>query len=213
MPYTPDEALARAILEPYVSKPLSRKGGLALTQKISNLIRGRVRAMLTYGPQEIARIAEREKLSPDRIATILSAAGGHITDAAGVEAAWEIDLDTKPDFLADGREAIAKEIHLLLHASRDGMRNKGVDTKRVTFAMQEDAGYYNEAFGLVRALNLLGYGHLGGNIRHDDAMNLQTWFRKLQEQVLQEEGFDGDNTCLYCLERYGKDSNGAKSVA
>jgi hypothetical protein len=45
--------------------------------------------------------------------------------------------------LANARARIGDEIEMLLHASRNGMRNLGVDAKRFSFSMREDGEYYN----------------------------------------------------------------------
>jgi len=103
-------------------------------------------------------------------------------------------------------------IKLLLHASRDCYRNqKRWDTRSIRFDVND--AYYGECFGILRALEVLGYGYLGPNnldaVQHGRGdvphLNLQWWFSQLQEEVLKEEGWYSDNRCEHCLEKYGKD--------
>jgi len=95
------------------------------------------------------------------------------------------------------KAAIRAEVVMLLHASRDCLRNQGQDTSKVRFSAND--GYYGEAFGILRALAVL----------HMDTMeNLKEWLRDLEHQVLLEEHFGGSNECDHCLEHYGKDGAG-----
>lgn len=99
--------------------------------------------------------------------------------------------------------ALAAEIKMMLHAHRDCLRNKGVDTAKVSFDCRD--GYYGEAFGIMRALQTLGYGRFGavnipGTLNH--------WLDELKDQVLAEENFGGSNQCDRCLADYGKDGAG-----
>lgn len=100
---------------------------------------------------------------------------------------------------------IEAEILMMLHASRDCLRTKGIDTGAVSFHAMD--GYYGEAFGVMRALRVLGYGDFGAvNI----AGNLSSWFHDLEQCCLVEENFRGSNECDHCLERYGKDGAGRR---
>lgn len=108
------------------------------------------------------------------------------------------------------------ETKAVLHACRDCLRNQKKDTIRITWDVNN--GYYGEAFGIMRALHIMGYGYFGSsnlgaltdnpqkvyNITQDE-QNLNWWFSNLCREVLEEEGFDGDHHCAYCLERYKKD--------
>lgn len=98
---------------------------------------------------------------------------------------------------------IEQEILLMLHASRDCLRTKKVDTAKVRFHCAD--GYYGEAFGIMRALKVLCYGDFGAvNVEG----NLSSWFRNLEDRCLREENFRGSNECDHCVERYGKDGAG-----
>ena len=125
------------------------------------------------------------------------------------------------------RDDIAAEAKALLHAHRDCLRNLGKDTAKIAFDVRD--GYYGEAFGLMRALQILGYGYFGSSNldAHRESMsgygpknedgkyltnitqphqNLRWWFGVLEREVLNEEGFDKDNRCEYCLGKYRKDT-------
>ncbi len=98
---------------------------------------------------------------------------------------------------------IELEVKMMLHAHRDCLRNRGRDTTKISFDIND--GYYGEAFGIMRALAVLGYGNTFGAINVDKPGNLKFWFTKLCDQVLAEENFGGNNECDHCLERYRKD--------
>ena len=127
----------------------------------------------------------------------------------------------------DLENAISREAKALLHAHRDCLRNQGKDTVRTTFHVQD--GYYGEAFGMMRTLQVQGYGYFGSDnidalaessgiigARADgkyltnvnqDIQNLKWWFSKLCDEVLVEEGWrDKTYRCEYCLEKYRKDT-------
>ena len=96
--------------------------------------------------------------------------------------------------------ALEDEIKLMLHASRDCLRNQGVDTTKVTFSVQD--AYYGEAFGIVRGLVAVGYGVFDAdNIPGPNGQrNLKHWFSTLCDEVLHEEGYhDGTHHCEYCM--------------
>lgn len=111
---------------------------------------------------------------------------------------------------------IESEIKAVLHDCRDCLRNQEKDTVRIPWDVNN--GYYGEAFGIMRAMHIMGYGYFGPsnigamkdfpnkvyNIKQDQ-QNLKWWFHQLEEEVLQEEGFDGDHHCEYCMKRYQKD--------
>ncbi len=111
---------------------------------------------------------------------------------------------------------VESEIKAILHAGRDCYRNQGRDTIRMPWDVGN--GYYGEAFGIMRALHIQGYGYFGSHNLSaiaesprkihsitQDQQNLNWWFSELCREVLEEEGFDGDHRCEYCLEKYKKD--------
>jgi hypothetical protein len=114
-----------------------------------------------------------------------------------------------------------EEVKMLLHASRDCMRNQGKNTMEFGFSCND--GYYGEAFGIFRGLVLLNYGYFG-SVNLDaiteykgkgyyhpkrkpmrKEQNFKWYFSNLQDEVLNEEGFFTDHVCKHCLDRYGKD--------
>jgi len=108
---------------------------------------------------------------------------------------------------------IRDEIKMLLHASRDCMRNQKRDTSKISFLCKDS--YYSETFGVIRGLALAGHGYLGSS--NLDAViegksdqpecNLRWWLGKIEEEeVLEEEGFRSDGRCEYCLKKYGIDT-------
>lgn len=105
---------------------------------------------------------------------------------------------------------IAGAVTMMLHASRDCMRNQGdrnLDPAKVPWNICD--GYYGEAFGIMRALEVLGYGTLSGPDNIPNSVypywNLKYWIHQLGAAVLAEEGFGTTGHCDHCLERYGKD--------
>lgn len=105
-----------------------------------------------------------------------------------------------------------KMVKMLLHASRDCMRNTGINSLESGFVVSD--GWYAEAFGVMRGLYLCGYGYLDKSINlngkdnfEQDEHDLNWWFNKLCEDVLNEEGFYSDNRCEYCREKYKKDDS------
>lgn len=102
---------------------------------------------------------------------------------------------------------IAERVKLLLHASRDCLRNRQINTREVQFIWNDT--YCCEAFGVLQALNALEYGHFGAiNNGKDGNTNLDWWFENLKQQVLQEEHFDSTHECDFCVQHYGKDGAG-----
>jgi hypothetical protein len=54
------------------------------------------------------------------------------------------------------KDTVEGEIKAILHACRDCLRNQGrLDTSKVSFSAND--GYYGEAFGIMRGLQILGY--------------------------------------------------------
>jgi hypothetical protein len=96
---------------------------------------------------------------------------------------------------------LISQIKLLLHASRDCLRNRGKDATKIRFEAFDC--YYAEAFGILRSLTIFGYAEFGyanipGGLCH--------WFDSLANEVLEEEGFGKNNQCDYCYKHFGKDS-------
>lgn len=100
-------------------------------------------------------------------------------------------------------DAVSKDVKSLLHASRDCLRNRGVDTTSVPWHTNDP--YYAEAFGILRCLVVLGLGKFGA-VNHNDTVN--SWFWRLCDEVLLEENFGGTNECEHCRLKYGKDGTG-----
>ncbi len=112
---------------------------------------------------------------------------------------------TKRTLTETQRWALEDEIKLMLHASRDCLRNQGQDTTKITFDASD--AYYGEAFGVVRGLVAMNYGVFDAdNIPgHHGDRNLKHWFSTLCEEVLHEEGYyNGSNHCDFCMEKYGR---------
>ncbi len=65
-------------------------------------------------------------------------------------------------------EGVEKGIKGLLHSSRDCLRNQDKDTSKITFFCRND--YYAEAFGIMRCLQIFGYGYFGADsgVRADE---------------------------------------------
>lgn len=110
---------------------------------------------------------------------------------------------------SDMRSKVAAEVKMMLHASRDCMRNQGKDTLNVSYNIND--GYYGEAFGVMRGLSVLEYGDIRGPLNKNDPHNLRFWFAELEREVLEEENFQGNHECDYCLERFCKDDVRRKS--
>lgn len=116
------------------------------------------------------------------------------------------------------RGAIAMEVKMMLHAHRDFLRNvykpgeKGsYNPSEVRFSISD--GYYGEAFGVLRALHVLGFGFYGASndkVDHERGLNLKAWMSQLENEVLEEENFNGSNACDHCLARYGRDGAGRR---
>lgn len=104
---------------------------------------------------------------------------------------------------------IESSVKSLLHASRDCMRNQNKDTNTLRFCIND--GYYGEAFGILKCLEILGYGYFGDSCTpgKDQLMHsLKWWFEELSNTVLMEENFGESNECDHCIEMWGKDGAG-----
>jgi hypothetical protein len=115
---------------------------------------------------------------------------------------------------------VMDEVKMMLHASRDCMRNKKMDTKSISFNIGNDGGYSGEAFGVMRGLQVLGYGYFGSvnldgiqekNGGRIPEHNLKWWFCQLEHAVLEEEGFyNKTHRCEHCINKYRKDDTRVK---
>lgn len=105
-------------------------------------------------------------------------------------------------------EAIEAEVKMMLHASRDCYRNQGKDSKKYPFWVND--GYYGEAAGIFRTLQIFGYGKFDAVNIPAERTNLSWWFAELQQEVLKEENFDGNGQCDHCVQKYGKDDAGRR---
>jgi hypothetical protein len=107
-------------------------------------------------------------------------------------------------------DCVAGQVKALLHAERDCLRNQRKDTANIRFDCT--SGYHGEAFGIMRALEIQGFGKFDSSnldgIHHGHGQpeqNLRWWFSQLEDEVLAEEGFRASGHCAYCFERWGKD--------
>jgi hypothetical protein len=116
--------------------------------------------------------------------------------------------------------AIINEVKLMLASHRDCLwtrwetcsHSRVVDPRECSIVANE--GYYGEAFGIMRGLAALGYGFFGPDtlnaveLSRSDVPehNLKWWFRRLQDEYLDEEGFYDKTccqaTCKTLLEKY-----------
>lgn len=112
-------------------------------------------------------------------------------------------------------DCVEGQVKALLHAERDCLRNQDKDTENIAFDCNN--GYHGEAFGIMRALEIQGFGRFESSnldgIHHgfdQPEQNLRYWFSQLEQEVLAEEGFRGDGHCAYCFERWNKDDRSRK---
>ena len=95
----------------------------------------------------------------------------------------------------------------LLHASLDCLRNRGEITPTTDIAFDPQDGYYCEVFGMMRALELQGYGLITtGYSQVAGPANLRAWFEALERAVLIEEHATTSKKCDYCFKHFGKDT-------
>jgi hypothetical protein len=110
------------------------------------------------------------------------------------------------------QEIIEARIKEILHASRDGMRNRNEDTTTLAFTIR--CSYWGEAAGILRGLEALGYGYYGScNLNaieehksDNPKANFSWWLHQLEQEVLEEEHFYSDHHCEWCMKKYKKDS-------
>jgi hypothetical protein len=107
------------------------------------------------------------------------------------------------------KKKIEEAVKHMLHCHRDTLRNQGVSLR---WRWKVTEGFYGEAFGILRGLEVLGYGrfescNMDGTHHGFDQpeQNLRWWFCQIEEDVLKEEGWCGDHRCEWCLEHFGKD--------
>jgi hypothetical protein len=85
------------------------------------------------------------------------------------------------------------------------------DTRRSRFVISD--GYYGEAFGMFRTLEIFRYGGIS-NVSEKTYHNFRHWFYQLEEEVLTEEGFfSGTHECDHCVRAWGKDGVGRNRAA
>lgn len=204
------EAIASDLVDDYVGKNLSKKAGATLAQRVAELARIHASQMLTYGPEEIGRIARFEGADESLVRRILAAGGANVVDAEGVRASWaRLPSGTvakpKPSTMSSqGLDlgTVRARLKQLLHAARDTMRNRGVVTTSQQFSI--DVPEYAEAWGYLRLLADLGVGVIAGRLNGEE-MILPDWLREIENEVLAEEHFGTTGRCAYCHDRYGKD--------
>jgi len=82
------------------------------------------------------------------------------------------------------------QVKLMLFASRDCFLNRDeLDEKGFIngkWIWISDDGYYGEAFGIMRALVMLGYCEFGSNNTPTEKTNVKWWFDELKSQVFDE---------------------------
>jgi hypothetical protein len=210
------EALAHQLVDDYTGKHLGRRAGLDLAKRIAELARIHLSQMTHYGPDEIARIARFEGVDESIVSRVLNTAGARCVSVDDLRKSWARTpsaraIQAKPGALtADGIDLAeaAALVKRMLHAARDTMRNKGIDTTKSRFEL--NIVEYGEAWGVLHALALTGVGVVSRNIG-DETLLLPDWLRSLENEVLDEEHFGSSNRCEWCLERYGKDAAGRRN--
>ena len=68
-------------------------------------------------------------------------------------------------------EKVEGEVKAILHAHRDALRNRGMDSIRIPWDVT--CGYFGEAFGIFRALHIMGYGYHGARNRGPSPQGLE----------------------------------------
>jgi len=93
----------------------------------------------------------------------------------------QIENKLSTELPEDKRKELGEEIKLMLRANREMLVRRGDATK---YRFDARDGYYGEAFGILRALKILGFGKFGAvNVEG----TLQYWFAQLEDEVIQEE--------------------------
>ena len=123
--------------------------------------------------------------------------------------------------LPPGRKiAVELQVKLMLAAHRDCLWSRwtsyadGKATDPTQYQSVCNEGYYGEAFGVMRGLQVMGYGYFGSDtmdaIEEDKGIypeqNLKWWFRQISHEYLAEEGFFNHTCtaekCEALLEKY-----------
>ncbi len=130
---------------------------------------------------------------------------------------------------------VEEEVVFILHAHRDRLRNRfihqykewqrgclesvSIDPRRSSFDLND--GHYGEVLGIFRCLARQNYGYLGSvnldaieeratlstGALADPRQNFCWWLHGLETLVLEQEHFNGNGTCSYCMVRWGKDDS------
>ncbi len=118
------------------------------------------------------------------------------------EACKAIEETLRTELPPEKLAALKVEIKRILHSARDTMRIVGKDTKTQRFDNRH--ADYGQAFGILTAMHVLGYGEFGG-VNVKGTLSNMMW--DLEDEVLKEEGFgpDGDGKCEVCFHKYGRD--------
>lgn len=97
---------------------------------------------------------------------------------------------------SEQKEYVEDEVKLMIAAHRDTLwtrYNTNPESYKCpnNFKTMCTEGYYGEAFGIMRGLAVLGYGHLGSDTTPDNGpepwRNLKWWFNQLVDDVLNQE--------------------------
>ena len=124
-----------------------------------------------------------------------------------------IEEKVSKELSTEQRDLVAAEIKMMLHCCRDTMRIRyndrhlTVEQKKqladpTTCRFDSRLADFGEAFGVLRALNVLGFGEFGA-VNHEHTLN--AWFNRLQDEVLAEEGFGTHGKCERCFAKYQRD--------
>jgi hypothetical protein len=172
----------------------------------------------THYDQEglVANQASIHKRWANRVLHSLSHAQRARCSPEGLWARISFDDHNLRDLSHNDRTYIARDVRQALHASRNHTRDLRMDTTKIAFNIHD--AYYGEAWGILRALVSLRYGVLqptqrvhtleGGRYPASTSRDLNVWFHEIEQQVLADEHFGGNNECDYCMDRYGRDGAG-----
>lgn len=97
-------------------------------------------------------------------------------------------------------EHIRTLVKCLLFAERDRLFNMN---KLDLCRFEVHSGYYGEAFGVLRTLEVLGYGYLGSSNCEDDGQNLRYWFCQMCDEVMTEE-MGSELSVRQLMQKYSK---------
>ena len=117
------------------------------------------------------------------------------------------------------RFRIINEVKMMFFAHRDCLFNKFKHAPSVNFDPRDVPkdimdGYYGEMFGIMRGVELLGYGYFGSSNldaeqegkSDDPCHNLRWWLGYLIDECLREEDWQKSSkeNCMRLLEHYRK---------